>query len=64
MELELAAILIVITGLIVQERGMMLTNAGCFFISEAGERSAGFGALIAICAAPWVAIGIALSHIA
>ena len=63
MGLELAAILIVISGLVVYERGTMLSNANCMLISEAGERAAGFGVLMAICATPWFIIGYAFAQI-
>ena len=63
MGLELAAILIVTTGLVVQERGVILMSADCVVVSEAGERAMGFGLLIGICAVPWVVIGFALSHL-
>lgn len=62
MELELAVIPIIMSGLIVQERGMMLAGSNCPALSEAGERAAGFGMLMTICALPWLAIGIAVSR--
>ena len=63
MGLELAAILIIMTGLTVQERGMMLAASDYLEVSETGERAAGLGMLITICALPWLAIGIAISHL-
>jgi hypothetical protein len=62
MGLELAAIFIVTAGLLVQERGIILANADCCFVSEAGERAMGFGMLISICAMPWVLIGMIISR--
>jgi hypothetical protein len=63
MPLALVAILSVIFGLVVQERAKALAGAPSALAREAGRRSAAFGSLIAVAAAPWVAIGIALSHL-
>ena len=62
MGLGLAAILI-ISGLVVYERGAVLSDADCLLVSEAGERAAGFGVLMAICATPWFIIGYALAQL-
>ena len=63
MALALVAILTVIFGLFVQERAKSLAGATSPLAREAGRRSAAFGALIALAATPWVAIGIAFSHV-
>jgi hypothetical protein len=62
MGLALVAILTVIFGLLVQERGRDLACAMSPVVRKAGRRSASFGALIALAATPWVVIGIGFAQ--
>ena len=65
MALALFAILMVIAGLIVRERGLRIVreNPRSLAATRNGLRASAFGAFIAIIALPWLVIGLVTSSI-
>lgn len=64
MWLALAAVSILLFGLIVHARGHAIATTGrpAEALAAAGRRASSFGALIAVVAAPWLVIGFAASQ--
>lgn len=65
MALALFAILMVLAGLIIRERGEVLvrTNPRSLDAIRSGLRASAFGAFLAILAMPWLVIGVMTSKL-